>query len=303
MLVDDVTEELIKASKKVYEKEELLKEKEAELSESLERCTWLEEDKRKMGEELWLAKERVANQDRELGDLHRQLDDERGESARLRNQIEEEKRKFAETGGVDYTKFQALKREMEEKELRLLDEKSKVEWHLGEVNQWWNDAKWRIGELEADVSHRQWLLDQANQKAYELDAELNGLRHFRDMATQKLDGTFLIRKQPLGERTRWRLAMWTNDSPEDLEQYRRVWFEITAPGAKVVTLSASFVNWECSLTCDCFDKDQGKFGVWVDIPPGRYEFRFVVDGNWTTCENYPVVPNDFGSLNNWRYIN
>lgn len=46
-----------------------------------------------MGEELWLAKERVANQDRELGELHRQLEGEKSESARLRNQIEEEKRK------------------------------------------------------------------------------------------------------------------------------------------------------------------------------------------------------------------
>lgn len=68
-------------------------------------------------------------------------------------------------------------------------------------------------------------------------------------------------------------------------------------------LQASFVNWECSLTCDKFDEDQCKFGVWVDIPPGRYEFCFVVDGQWTTCDQYPTVTNEFGSRNNWRYIN
>lgn len=179
--------------------------------------------------------------------------------------------------------------------------KSKVEWHLGEVKQWWNDAKWRIGELEADISHRQWLLDQANEKAYKLEEESNALRQFRDMAKDKLSGTFLIRKQPIGERTKWTLAMWSdNASPDDLQRYRRVWFEIAAPGAQTVTLSASFVNWECALICDKVDAD--KFGVWVDIPPGRYEFCFLVDGKWTICDQYPTIANEFGTQNNWRFI-
>lgn len=37
---------------------------------------------------------------------------------------------------------------------------------------------------------------------------LNRLRHFRDLAKDKLCGTFLIKKQAVGERTKWRLAMW-----------------------------------------------------------------------------------------------
>lgn len=44
-----------------------------------------------------------------------------------------------EAGGIDYSKYD----EMRQAEERLRDEKSKVEWHLGEVTQWWNDAKWR----------------------------------------------------------------------------------------------------------------------------------------------------------------
>ncbi|VDN00012.1 unnamed protein product [Thelazia callipaeda] len=63
---------------------------------------------------------------------------------------------------MDLSKFNEVKHVEQ-----ILNEKSKVEWRLGEVTQYWNDAKWRIGELEADVAHRQWLLDQANRKIIE----------------------------------------------------------------------------------------------------------------------------------------
>uniref|UniRef100_A0A915C2V1 TAR DNA-binding protein 43 N-terminal domain-containing protein n=2 Tax=Parascaris univalens TaxID=6257 RepID=A0A915C2V1_PARUN len=296
--VNELSEELIRVSRNKYELQEKIKRIEMEAQVSKERVLYLEGETRRMGEQLWLANERVANQDRELGDLHGQVSWLRSENERLGREMEEEKRKFLEAGGIDYSKYD----EMRQAEERLRDEKSKVEWHLGEVTQWWNDAKWRIGELEAGMAHRQWLLDQANQKVFELSSEHESLRQFRDKAKDTLDGTFLIRKQPVDGRYKWRLAMWDENSPDDLKDYRRVWFETTAPNAKRVFLSASFVNWECALLCDNFDKENGKFGVWVDIPPGRYEFLFIVDGEWTTCDGYPTVTNEFGSQNNWRYI-
>uniref|UniRef100_A0A0M3I7X1 AMPK1_CBM domain-containing protein n=1 Tax=Ascaris lumbricoides TaxID=6252 RepID=A0A0M3I7X1_ASCLU len=378
--VNELSEELIRVSRNKYELQEKIKRIEVEAQVSKERVLYLEGETRRMGEQLWLANERVANQDRELGDLHGQVSWLRSENERLGREMEEEKRKFMEAGGIDYSKYD----EMRQAEERLRDEKSKVEWHLGEVTQW-------IGELEAGMAHRQWLLDQANQKVFELSSEheslrqfrdkakdtldgtflirkqpvdgrykwrlamwheslrqfrdkakdtLDGtflirkqpvdgrykwrlamwdenspddlkdyrrvwhesLRQFRDKAKDTLDGTFLIRKQPVDGRYKWRLAMWDENSPDDLKDYRRVWFETTAPNAKRVFLSASFVNWECALLCDNFDKENGKFGVWVDIPPGRYEFLFIVDGEWTTCDGYPTVTNEFGSQNNWRYI-
>ena len=42
----------------------------------------------------------------------------------------------------------------------------------------------------------------------------------------------------------------------------------------------------------------------LDLPPGRYEYKFVVDGQWccepncqTSDECPKCVPNDFGTLN------
>ncbi|VDK53640.1 unnamed protein product [Anisakis simplex] len=265
--LDELSEELIKVSRNKYDLQEKLKRVEKEAEASKERVLFLESEARRMGEELWIANERVANQGRELGDVHGQLSWLKSENERLSKEMEEEKRK---AGGVDYSKYEEMSRAVD----TLRVEKSKLEWNLGEVTQWWNDAKWRH----------------------------ESLLQFRDQAKNTLDGTFLIRKQPSDGRYKWRLAMWDENSPDDLKEYRRVWFETTAPEAKRVFLSATFVNWECALVCNKFDEANGKFGVWVDIPPGRYEFLFVVDGEWKTSELYPTVPNDFGSQNNWRYI-
>lgn len=54
-----------------------------------------------------------------------------------------DKLQYAETGGIDWSKFDELKGQMKQMEDRLRDEKSKVEWRLGEVTQFWNDAKWK----------------------------------------------------------------------------------------------------------------------------------------------------------------
>lgn len=55
-------------------------------------------------------------------------------------------------------------------------------------------------------------------------------------------------------------------------------------------------------------KDEG--GNWnakLDLPPGRYEFKFVVDGQWCcepscqpSAECPQCVPNTFGTMN--RFI-
>ncbi|EFO22659.1 hypothetical protein LOAG_05829 [Loa loa] len=291
---NELSSELIVLNRKKYELEEKAKRAENELQQSYEKIKSLENEQRRTDEEIWLAKERVANQDRELQDLHGQCSRLGDENARLRNELEEERRKHAESGGFDWTKID----EMKKVEDTLRDEKSKVEWRLGEVTQYWNDAKWKIGELEAGMAHKEWLLDQAHQKIFELDQ----LYRFRDTTKDILDGTFLIKKQPAGDRYKWRLAMWNESSPEDLKDYRRIWFEIRAPAAKIVLLSASFVSWECFLSCQQLDNDADKFGVWVDIPPGRYEFLFVVDGHWALSDNYATCWNEHGTHNNWRHV-
>ncbi len=77
----------------------------------------------------------------------------------------------------------------------------------------------------------------------------------------------------------------------------KVQFEFPAPEAQAVYLVGNFNNWD--TTAHPIKKD--KKGVWkttLSLQPGRYEYRFLVDGNW---ENDPsccnCVPNEFGSQN------
>jgi len=78
---------------------------------------------------------------------------------------------------------------------------------------------------------------------------------------------------------------------------KKAQFEFLAPEALKVYLAADFNNW--STSANPMKKD--KKGVWkttVSLTPGRYEYRFLVDGNWlndpSCCD---CVSNEFGSEN------
>ena len=63
-------------------------------------------------------------------------------------------------------------------------------------------------------------------------------------------------------------------------QPKKVQFAFEAPNAKSVTLAGSFNNWNATAT----QLKKGKGKIWkkdLSLKPGRYEYKFVVDGNWT----------------------
>ena len=74
-------------------------------------------------------------------------------------------------------------------------------------------------------------------------------------------------------------------------------FRLEEPMAQTVKLVADFTGWEKTP----LDLQLGENGVWqitVVLPPGRYAYRFLVDGEWhddpqcMECE-----PNPFGTAN------
>jgi len=82
----------------------------------------------------------------------------------------------------------------------------------------------------------------------------------------------------------------------------KVIFEFSAPKAQEVFLAGDFNDWD---TCTTPMKRDRK-GVWkatLSLAPGRYEYRFLADGQW---ENDPscscCVPNQFGSMNCVRTV-
>jgi 1,4-alpha-glucan branching enzyme len=83
---------------------------------------------------------------------------------------------------------------------------------------------------------------------------------------------------------------------------KKVLFELLAPETQEVYLVGDFNNWD---TCSNLMKKDKK-GIWkttLSLKPGRYEYRFLVDGNWM---NDPAcsfcVPNEFGSQNCVRVV-
>lgn len=69
--------------------------------------------------------------------------------------------------------------------------------------------------------------------------------------------------------------------------------------ARQVAIAADFNNWQPSLTPMRRDGDLGVWQACVPVPPGRYRYRLVVDGQWVQDPyNTTVEKNPFGELNN-----
>jgi 1,4-alpha-glucan branching enzyme len=75
----------------------------------------------------------------------------------------------------------------------------------------------------------------------------------------------------------------------------KVRLEFSQPGARIVAIAGSFNSWQPEQASATGN------GSWVTelaIGPGRYEYLFVVDGQWTADPNAKEsVPNPFGGQN------
>ena len=69
------------------------------------------------------------------------------------------------------------------------------------------------------------------------------------------------------------------------------------PDAQSVFVAGTFNQWDPQKTP--LDKEpQGMWKITVSLSPGRYEYRFVVDGQWLSDPKAQAsVPNDYGSTN------
>lgn len=81
------------------------------------------------------------------------------------------------------------------------------------------------------------------------------------------------------------------------ETVRKAPVRIHAPQANRVVVTGSFNGWTSAgvaLTAN----DHGWWMTELELPPGRYEYRFLVDGEWANgpdADGYAANP--FGSLN------
>ena len=80
------------------------------------------------------------------------------------------------------------------------------------------------------------------------------------------------------------------------ERKKRVTFKLHAPDAQSVSLAGDFNSW--NPDSQPLKNSNGLWKTTMSLSPGRYEYRFLVDGKW---QNDPhcasCVPNPFGSEN------
>lgn len=79
---------------------------------------------------------------------------------------------------------------------------------------------------------------------------------------------------------------------------RRVTFKVAAAVGSKVFLAGSFNDWS-EDECPMKDKDgKGEYTCLRMLAPGRYEYKFIVDGIWDIDASNPnFVSNDMGTLN------
>ena len=81
------------------------------------------------------------------------------------------------------------------------------------------------------------------------------------------------------------------------EPGKKVVFSLEAPGANKVMLVGDFNNWDDSST-PLRKVKSSKWERELQLTSGRYEYKFVVDGNWVNDpKNSATVWNTFGTQN------
>ena len=81
-------------------------------------------------------------------------------------------------------------------------------------------------------------------------------------------------------------------------------FRFRCEGATSVALAGQFNGWSESAHVMRDDTDRGHWSITVSLAPGRYEYKFFVDGRtWWNDPEAPTVPNVWGSENSYVDVN
>ncbi len=81
---------------------------------------------------------------------------------------------------------------------------------------------------------------------------------------------------------------------------RKVTFSFRCPGARSVTLVGDFNDWNVSAHPMLYDSLLDVWSLTLPLEPGRYEYKYFVDGlQWWNDPYAPKVPNVWGSENSY----
>lgn len=86
--------------------------------------------------------------------------------------------------------------------------------------------------------------------------------------------------------------------PETVVTPRGVRFAMPAPKAGSVAVAGSFNGWDAGAHVLAGPDEHGVWTVTLPLPPGRYEYLFVINGTeWAADPSAPAVDDGFGGRN------
>jgi 1,4-alpha-glucan branching enzyme len=79
---------------------------------------------------------------------------------------------------------------------------------------------------------------------------------------------------------------------------KKIEFQLAAAPGSQVFVAGTFNNWDSEKTRMKDNPASGHYETVIALPPGKHEYRFVVDGDWCVDPNgAEQVSNVYGSLN------
>ncbi|HAM50503.1 MAG TPA: hypothetical protein DCP92_07320 [Nitrospiraceae bacterium] len=82
-----------------------------------------------------------------------------------------------------------------------------------------------------------------------------------------------------------------------------VQFFYSAPAAKSVTIAGSFNHWDPDQAMLTKPSNEGVWTIVLPLSPGRYEYRFVINGKeWVLDPSVPSVDDGLGGKNSVLFI-
>src|SRR5947209_6849041 len=98
-------------------------------------------------------------------------------------------------------------------------------------------------------------------------------------------------------RTSAPVASRTPNRSAEPPKEKSIEFELNMPQAKSAAIAGTFNNWDLKKTPMRKDRAAG-WKATIALPPGRHEYRFVIDGQWISDPNAKEsVQNAYGGTN------
>lgn len=79
---------------------------------------------------------------------------------------------------------------------------------------------------------------------------------------------------------------------------KKVDFYLKTQPNRRVFVAGTFNDWDAEAIPMKDETNSGNYHATIELTPGKYEYKFIIDGVWCVDENNPdFVVNDFGTLN------